>query len=222
MSAYSWPSPGCVGLWKFNNNGNDDSGEGNNATAVGATYDCPGRFGAYCTYLHNDRFDLIYDDSLKPTDLTIAVWFKGTDTYAISTLYATTGLYMGETSYTYYGFHLETHAGYPALRLRNTSLVGATAVNDGAWHWLVATRDNSFARVYVDGRIDAEITSPITIVYKSSDPADCFIGASWLPTNPITLGNEPICYLDELQIWNYAMTPGQIYRMYAFQLGGLV
>ncbi|MCK9570696.1 LamG domain-containing protein [Candidatus Pacearchaeota archaeon] len=228
MSIYHWPSPGCVGLWRFESNGTDGSPEGNDGTASSISY-AIGRFGKRAGFdaASPSYFSMTYADSLKVADLTVMAWYKGTDAAARATLFCTSGIHIGSSYDTYYGYNFETRTGMPALMLRSEVVAGETAVNDGAWHWLAATRDDDYARVYVDGKIDAELASPTALSYCSHAPASYYyacsrIGGSYRAmAAPSTIGNYPTCSLDELQVLNYALSPAQVRRMYAFQRGFL-
>jgi hypothetical protein len=225
-SAYNWPSPGCKGLWHFQDNGTDSSGEGNNGTASAGVAYALGKFGK-CAYLTADYFTLAYVASLQVSNLTILAWYKGTDAAARSTLFGTSGIYVGGSSYTYYGYNFETRLGKVSLMLRGDSLTGVTQVDDNIGHLIAATRDNDFARVYVDGHLDAEQESPNTLAYCVHNPATYYwagssIGGSWqAKIAPSTMSYYPTCYLDELQLLDYALTPAQMRRLYAFQRGFL-
>ncbi|MFA7164623.1 MAG: LamG-like jellyroll fold domain-containing protein [Desulfoplanes sp.] len=224
MSTWNWPSPGCVGLWHFQDNGNDSSVEANNATASGGVAYALGKI-AKCTNLTADYFSLPYVDSLKVTDLTISCWYKSTSNDNPGVLLATSGIYVGSSSYGYYGYRFETRSGKATLLIMGTALIGSTAINDGAWHFLVATRNNSIARIYVDGRIDASLGSPPSLSYCNHGPASyywagAFIGAAYRPMiAPSTIGYYPTCYLDELKLLNYAESPETIQNGYFFQVG---
>lgn len=224
MSLYNWPHPGCVGLWRFQDNGNDDSGQANNGTPSAGVAYALGKI-AKCANLTADYYTLSYADSLKVTDLTVSAWYKSTSADNPGVLLATSGIYVGSSYYTYYGYRFETKAGKLSLRLRNVDITGTMTINDGAWHFLMATRDDSIARVYVDGRIDVSLASPITLTYCNHHPygyywAGSFIGAAYRPMiAPSTIGYFPTCYLDELMLENYAISPQEALNRYLFLRG---
>lgn len=222
----NWPHPGCVGLWHFEDNGTDSSGAGNNGTGSGGESYTLGKFGK-CAYLTADYYSLPYAASLKVADLTVSAWYKSTSNDNPGVLLATSGIYVGSNYYVYYGYRFETRAGKLSLMMMGTVLTGATTINDGAWHFLTATRDDSVARVYVDGRIDAALASPPTLVYCDNAPyyyyyAGAFIGAAYRPMiAPSTIGYHPTCVLDELMLENYAIGPEEALDRYLFQIGEL-
>jgi hypothetical protein len=109
-----------------------------------------------------------------------------------------------------------------------STLQGNIAVNDGRWHFIMATRDNSIARIYVDGRIDAAMGSPPALSYCNHAPASyywagSFIGAAYRPMiAPSTIGYFPSCDLDELMLENYAIGPEEALNRYLFYRGILI
>ncbi len=223
----NWPHPGCVGLWHFEDNGYDSSGQGNDAGGNGGEGWAIGKFGR-CTYLTGDYFSLPYASSLKVADLTVSSWYRSNSNDNPGVLLACSGILVGGTSYAYYGYRFETRSGKLCLFLTGGSaLIGSTAINDGKWHFLTATRDDDIARLYVDGRIDAILTSPPTLVYCNNAPyyyyyAGAYIGAAYRPMiAPSTIGYFPTCYLDELMLENYAIGPEEALDRYLFQIGEL-
>lgn len=224
-SAFNWPQAGCPGLWHFQDDGVDSSGTGNDGTpSAGVTY-AFGKFGK-CANLVADYFSLGYDASLKVTDLSISTWYKSTSVGAVETLMACSGIYVG-SPYGYYGYIFETRSGKASLKLMNAVLTGTAAINDGHWHWIAATRDDAYARIYVDGSLDVEVATPTALSYCSHAPASyywagAFIGAAYRAMiAPSTIGNFPTCYIDELQLLNRALSPAQVRQRYAFQRGML-
>lgn len=55
-------------------------------------------------------------------------------------------------------------------------LVGARAVDDGAWHHVALTSNGTTQRIYVDGTLDASRSSSLRIVYGTSTG---FVGQFW-------------------------------------------
>lgn len=226
MSLFNWPHPGCVGLWRFQDSGNDDSGQGNNGSPSAGVAYALGKF-AKCANLTADYYTLAYAASLKVSDLTVSTWYKSTSNDNPGVMLACSGIYIGPSYYTYYGYRFETRSGKLTLLLMGTALVGNTSINDGAWHFLMGTRDDSIARIYVDGRIDATLSSPPSLSYCSHAPASyywagAYIGAAYRPMiAPSTIGYFPTCHLDELMLENYSIEPEEALNRYLFLTGML-
>lgn len=219
----NWPHPGCVGLWHFENDGTDSSGAGNNGSGSGGEVYTLGKFGK-CAYLTADDYFLPYSSSLKVSDLTVSAWYNSTSNDNPGVLLACSGVLSELGYYGYYGYRFETLAGKATLIIGGRTCYGARLVNDGAWHFLMATRNDSVARVYVDGRIEATWANPDVIQYCSHSPgagyyAGAFIGAAYFPANPPVIGHCPTCYLDELMLENYAIGPEEALDRYLFQKG---
>jgi hypothetical protein len=224
MSLYNWPHPGCVGLWHFEDNGNDSSGQGNNGSPTADVAYTLGKF-LKCSYLTADYYTLSYAAALKVSNLTISMWYKSTSADAVSALFACSGIYIGPSGYTYYGYRFDTRSGKATLMVMGTSIIGNTSINDGKWHFLMGTRNDSVARVYVDGRLDAATNSPPGLSYNAHNPATyqyagAYIGAAYRPmTAPSTIGYFPTGYIDELMIENYSIEPKEAMDRYLFQRG---
>jgi hypothetical protein len=223
----NWPHPGCVGLWRFQDNGNDDSGEANNGGSSGGVAYALGKY-AKCANFTADYYTLPYSASLQVSDLTVSAWYKSTSGDNPGVLLACSGIYVAESGYGYYGYRFETRLGKACLFLTGGStVIGATAINDGLWHFLAATRNDNIARIYVDGRIDAALASPPSLSYCAHNPyaycwAGAYIGAAYRPViAPSTIGYFPTCYLDELMLENYAIEPEEALDRYLFQVGML-
>lgn len=225
MSAYNWPHPGCVGLWHFEDNANDASGQGNNGTNSGGAAYGIGKFGK-STYLTVDYWILTYSAALKVSDCTISCWWKGTEAGSRAVLFATSGVYIGSPS-VYYGYSMDLHDGKIGMYINETQISGSALVNDGNWHFLIATRDNSVARLFVDGRIDGYYDSPPAISYCNHYPAGyywagSFVGAAYVKkAAPSIPGMSPTGYIDELMVENYAISPQEALNRYLFQKGVL-
>jgi len=225
-SAYNWPHAGCVGLWHFENNATDSSGKGHDGTDMGGVTFAFGRFGKCAVFDGTARFELstgAYVAEFMLTTFTILMWYKSTDTSSRSVLFMQEGITIGSSTTCYYGYEMETASGVVRLIIGNgyiswaLILAGTTAVNDGSWHLIAATRDTDYARVYVDGKMDAVESNPVTPVFSGTYRTGS-IGGGY---TDISFSYYPICQMDELQLLDYALTPAQMSRLYAFQRGML-
>lgn len=223
MSTWNWPHQGCVGLWRLNDNVTDDSGNGINGSGY-VEYSL-GR-NSKCLYLHDSYYSSLgYPAVLKVSDLTISMWYKGADAGSRVVLYATSGVYIGGSASGYYGHAIGVHGGKLGIYLKDTSYTGNIAINDNKWHFIMASRDDSYLRLYVDGRIDAAWSSPATITYCNHAPASyywagSFIGAAYrVMTAPSTPGLSPTCRIDDLMVEDYAITPQEALNRYLFLMG---
>jgi len=228
-SAYNWPHEGCECLWHFENNALDSSGNGHDGTDSGGVTFAFGRFGKCAVFDGTARFALSLDAAMMLTTFTILMWYKSTDASGRAVLFTASGIKVNSADSNFYGYDIETASGMPRLLIGSGSirwaltLAGSTAINDGAWHFLAATRDADYARVYVDGEIVAEEETPPTPNFGTSAAYRCCsIGGAYVDGyTPLSIGYLPTCRMDELQLLDYALTPAQMSRLYAFQRGVL-
>jgi hypothetical protein len=90
------------------------------------------------------------------------------------------------------------------------SSTGTSAINDGEWHHIVAVRDNAADenRLYVDGSLEATVTSP---AYLGSFESDGAVTMGYYQTTTSYLLNGT---LDEIAIYDKALTADEIQAHY--------
>jgi hypothetical protein len=225
-SVYSWPHPGCKALWKFDDNVVDGSGNENHGSGGVESY-LPGKFGKSIQLDGNDYFALPYASSLHLTTFTVNGWIKTTSTNSMCILGAW-GIYIGQNSYSYYGYHYGMSGGRARLRIGNGNdnvLLGSRIISDGTWHNVVATRDSEYARIYVDGSIDVERASPASPSFISHGPAayrwaGAHIGTAYIPRiAPSILSEFYVGQVDDLVVDSFTLEPDQVKQLYSFQRG---
>lgn len=226
---YNWVSPETAGLWKFDNDLTDSSPNGNNGSGT-MTYDV-GRFGQSAIFTGSTKVTI--KDATSPpaamrlTEFTAMLWYKGTDPHALSALFGAGGTYVDSAATKYVGYYLWTRYGIFRLTLSNgnSSLnpLEGSVINDGIWHHVAATRDNNYARLYVDGRMDAEVSSPVSPTFGTSAYYRFTgMGAAYVPGfTPLSLGRYPTCIMDDVQLFSRAWTEKEMRRYYAFMSGAL-
>lgn len=169
-----------VGLWRgisaaiypLDSGANDISGNANDGTpnnmtwGLGRVGDCGVFDGA------NSKIYLPNNAGLKPTNFSIACWYKGTES---GTLMQNWNL----TSSKYYGFILDIYLTHlPRLVVAKgtgttagtdyTAADAITTVHDGKWHWIVGTFDGSEIKIYVDGKLEATTAFANTVAYAAT------------------------------------------------------
>lgn len=135
---------------------------------------------------------------------TIAYWIKTTQTGALIFSNRSEGNLTFETS----------SVGTPNLDCGcnvNGSVTGNTTINDDKWHhvaWSInwVSPSDAIFTSYVDGKFDSQ-TSVIT--YKSSNSSASFLGH-----DPKNSGNKFTGYLDDLRIYNKAVSTAQAEQIY--------
>ncbi|MBL0144540.1 MAG: LamG domain-containing protein [Chitinophagaceae bacterium] len=87
---------------------------------------------------------------------------------------------------------------------------GTTTITDGNWHYLVGTYDGTDLKIYVDGVLEAT-TADVSVPMTGANPL--YIGTS---AGSSKLNGS----LDEVSIWNTALTATQINNLIGQQLAG--
>jgi hypothetical protein len=94
--------------------------------------------------------------------------------------------------------------------------VGVTAVNPDEWYCVAMTYDSGDVRVYVNGEVDGSMAAPGGITYQ--DVPLWFGGAPADPGQSWWLNGT----LDEVEIWDKAMTEDEIMTAYQSPIPSLV
>ncbi len=212
---------GLVGYWPFCGNSNDDSGNGNNGTVNGATLTTD-RFGnSNSAYSFNgaSNFIEVFDNNTLDisNNYTLAAWFKISDYSTITpsdpfcvilgkarqsgwasgyALYAVNG----NTSNTY-GRHQWGHQGSPKQRSSSASL--------DIWHNIICSYDGSNLNLYFDGVLIKTQTTTYTLANYSTP---LFFGREF--DNTTTWNRYFKGQLDDIGIWNRALTPSEVTQLY--------
>ena len=193
---------GLIGYWPYDGNTLDYSGLDNHGTAFGNPIFVAGKLGSQA--LHFNGGDYVTMDGVAndftDDDVTMAAWIKTTTTsegdwYSLN---GTNGQYLlcilgGDIRFYEGGW--EPAAG--------------VTVNDGAWHHIVATRENMYVKIYVDGvrRSSASYNSTVRL-----DAGDRWsIAQEWDGSTPSDFFNGTV---DEVAMWNRALTAEEMAYLY--------
>lgn len=204
--------------WKFQNNMDDEA-----ATYIGSMADpnyTTGVDGAFAMKFEADgEFVEIAgsesDFNNYHLGLTVSAWVKTSNT-DWNTIVAK----QNRDGDVWNGWVLNNDdLGNVTLDFRGIGYVyGTTNIADGQWHQVTATVDAGVARLYIDGRLDAEadFSEYITLndpLYEGSSAYD----AIPMSDRPITIGAEDTNGLttmdgiiDELYIYNYALSYNEV------------
>jgi hypothetical protein len=192
---------GLVASYPFNGNANDESGNGNNGTVIGAT-PIADRYGsansAYNFDGTNDYIRIADSSSLNITgDFTISAWIRTTAVGKI--LFSN----MRQISpHDGYSFEVSNSGAMYAMS-REVSLVGNAAVTSGTWRNVAVTLTGTSGRIYVDGFLDKTGTLGV----PTSFSGDQTIGASY---TPFYFFNGAI---DDVQVFNRALSSAEIAQL---------
>ena len=147
------------GLFAFEGNVNDSSGNGKNGTNYGATF-VTGAIGTQAAQFNGTTAYVRIPRTIS-TNFSIACWVKtNTPSYGSGQWCNGKGLIDGYVSPTANDFGTAVVAGKVAFGVGNpkTTLASTTSINNGAWHHVAATRDSATGqmRVYVDGGVEQQ------------------------------------------------------------------
>ncbi len=149
--------PEATALYAFDGDALDGSGKGNHGTANALTY-VSGKVGAQAAQFNGTSSHVSIPRSVTD-DFTVAMWVKTTDNAgsAGGAWWTGKGLVDGEVGGGGADWGTALVNGKFVLGVGSgggdTTLASSVNINDGAWHHLAATRDNTTGAiaVYVDG-----------------------------------------------------------------------
>ena len=162
----------------------------------------------------NDYVDCGDDSSLNwgSGDGTVACWFKtddsGTSDIVMNGSYSTNGktyaLLVNGSNKILFAIDDDT-----TLK----AVTSGTSVNDSIWRHAVGVRDGNNLRLYINGAEDANSPTDITD-YGSLDISDNLFFGAGTNTTGGSPGNFFQGYIDEVAIWNKALSAGQVKELY--------
>jgi hypothetical protein len=211
---------GLVGYWPFCGNANDDSGNGNNGTVNGATLTTD-RFGnlnsAYSFDGVNDFIDINDDASLRPSKISISVWYKTTNPDPFRCLVSKTN-YTDATNEQYFfdlndvGIKINSscnpNQGWSYFRPNNAQMLV-----QNSWNHLVFVWDGVSHKVYKNGQILVGVnwggSAGLTGFIDNCTGGKLQFGR-WWQTDPKWFDG----LIDDIGIWNRALTQQEITQLY--------
>jgi hypothetical protein len=210
------PSNGLVGYWPFNGNANDASGNGNNGTVVSGSLSNDRLGNANSSYYLNGQTDYITVPSVSsmlPNRLTLSVWVKIPSNYNGNN---GIGPIIRARFYGYILWFDSSNGSIIHILHHNSSTTTTTDtpnnINDNQWHQIVGTFDGTNNKLYLDGQlISTDTTASISNLYYVSDGPVVF-GRDG--NNPSTSTAMYQGWIDDIGIWNRALTQQEITAMY--------
>ena len=230
-------SNGLVGWWPFNGNANDESGNGNNGTVNGATL-TNDRFGNAnksfdFDFTHwswgsgGDEIFIPFNSSFNSSNISVSAWVKReSQGYPGQSQCIITRYQFGYSNPN--GQVWGISGGYEPNFLVEYGVIEASTNNNqtvisnsgdtlqlNIWTHVVLTFDGNNARLYENGNLGS-ITSSNGLVINTLGNSGISIGLSdqanghWAPFD----GN-----IDDIGIWNRALTDCEIQDLYHSQLG---
>ena len=213
------PINNLIGWWPFNNNANDESGNGLNGSLLNGVTVTTDRFGnANSAYSFDGIDDRIYINNSffnnGWTQYTFSCWVYlstvgNTNNMNSSNFVLNTSPHNGICFGANWG-----SSGKYSLFAGNGSWDGVfngkstQNVTVGNWQFLTLTKNGSSFNIYVNGVLDVTWTSSVTI---SSTNYEINFGA----TDPAAGSNEVLKgKLDDIGIWDRELTPTEISVVY--------
>ena len=220
------PTNGLVGWWPFNGNAVDESVNTNDGTVNGATLTTD-RFGnansAYSFDGVNDFIQVSHSNSLtfSQNEISISIWLyvlnwpQALENYFICKQLNIGNDQIGLHCYLYDG-GTTTYPKYVALRYRNGINSAWTSpayvdqsLTTGNWYNFIITHDNNSDKVYFNGNL---VDSELSLNIGGTNTGNLFFGC---------FHNLTAHYngkLDDIGIWNRALTNCEIIDLYNAQL----
>jgi hypothetical protein len=215
------PTSGLVGYWPFCGNANDESGNGNNGTVNGATLtaDRNGVANQAYSFDGDDRIDV---GNLNLGQIqysyTYSTWFRtsstsNTDKTIISDYNSSSGDDDIFSCWNLLEFNNQV-VRFETRNYPNGYGVGSTSpLNNGFWHNMVSVLDRNTGQLelYVDGIFISSTSFP----NQTNFDANGFLRFGvhmW--SNTFQSSTYWIGEIDDIGIWNRALTPQEITNLY--------
>ena len=212
------PSNGLVGYWPFNGNANDESGNGNNGTVNGATLTSDRNGNANSAYSFSNNYILVPSSSLfNSNNLSVSMWVSSSN---IQRQFALIRLTYTNASNEHFGIGFNDLASYGVENIAKYNNPNCIAGNgwqknekiqnimDSNFHHVVGTINGNTLKLYIDG----VLVKTMTTAYSQTSSCwngDLQIGRNW-SSNP----NYFIGKIDDIGIWNRALTDQEISNLY--------
>ncbi|RAR74142.1 LamG-like jellyroll fold domain-containing protein [Flavobacterium aciduliphilum] len=211
------PTNGLVGYWPFSGNANDQSGNGNNGTVNGATLTID-RFGnSNNAYEFNMNYIKVNNSSLYnlSDNLSINVWYKISDSMGSITLNTVfVSKHQSSSLNSSYSLYNENNCGPTVYQTDvdgNINYIRNSAFCDtSSWHMLTLSFNKPNMIMYLDGIYYSTITA--NSIKQTILPL--VFGGTNNSSNPDDIVGRMKGKLDDIGIWNRALTQQEITNLY--------
>jgi hypothetical protein len=202
------PTDGLVGWWPFNGNANDESGNGNNGTVNGATLTAD-RFGDSNKAYHFSYQNIsISDFNVNNGSLSVSFWFNPSNVNNTMRLVTHSWDNNNMSSFSTHIDQQLLEYGYLGSVTRNNSngqhhLWSPNIILSGQWQHYMLIASGNVNRLYLNGNLLDTTATPnlknsLNTLYFGGDNSYPYFG-----------------YLDDIAIWNRALSPQEITALYA-------
>ncbi|MGA2865033.1 MAG: LamG-like jellyroll fold domain-containing protein [Verrucomicrobiota bacterium] len=199
---------GLVAEYKFENTAQDGSGNGFHGTLHGVTGFCAGRVDSTAIAFTGGDDSYVEIPNPLGNDFSIAFWVNTTATGRTGQWWAGAGLVDGKVPGLTNDFGMSLLGTKAAFGIGNpdTTITSTTAINDGHWHHVAATRSGASGAMwlYVDGALQASATASTA---TRSTPVSLRLGSLQSGVNYFN-GS-----LDEVRLYNCLLSPAQVTQL---------
>lgn len=208
------PRSGLVGEWLFNEGtstqARDTSGQGNNGTLVSSPLWVAGKHGKALQFNSTNWVTAGQPAALKITSsFTASAWVN--TTYGAQGGFATRWYNVsGRRSYRFFMSGASLQLNLSSDGTANFSCVISAAINDGRWHHVVAVYDaaGTTVKLYKDSVLLTTCGSAPASLFNNNEPFQ--IG----PTDSDTVSNDLTGALDDVRVYNRALSSSEIQALY--------
>jgi hypothetical protein len=210
------PPAGLASWWPGDGNANDIIGESNGTLVGGVTF-ARAEVGQGFSFDGNGYVSFGTGPAIAGTGpLTVDAWIRTTDDQGIIIQQRDAGAFNGEYVLSVGG--IETAAGFafdPGKVCWSTfgdgmfgfNFCSEAAVNDGLFHFIVATREaDGSGRIYIDGVLDSSQSAPA----RTLVPLEVFMGADVRDLLLVGRGRFLAGIIDEMEIHTRALSQPEI------------
>jgi hypothetical protein len=213
------PTNGLVGWWPFNGNANDESGNGNNGTVVGAALTVD-RFlnsnAAYDLSSISDKISLFSGFTNLTNNRTISFWFNSIPTSQEQKILSYRPSCLGGSE-NFFEFNLLANASTIQYYHGGGGILTTSYISN-AWNNAIITINNGSANFYVNGILAGNIPS-VSAMNQSGE-----FGLSAVNTCISNFGG-PVQFTgkaDDIGLWNRALSECEIQNLYNAQLNSAI
>ncbi len=206
----SIPTNGLVAYYPFNGNANDESGNGHNGDSQpNVDFSAVDRFGNSnsAIYIGSSYITIPENVDLNLQSHTISAWSKFENGHTGSL----GGIFNNGYNYDHYALCgnnslIRSWINYPNSP-DDEHIFNTTILEDEEYHHLAATYNFEIRTLWIDGNLVSTMVFNETINYSNSE--NCYIGINfpggddWFPG-----------YLDDIRIYNRALTEQEIQSLY--------
>lgn len=196
------------GIWHFNGSSADSSSNGFNGTDTAITYTA-GKFNS-CANFNGSTSKIVFGNPIIPVGTkTVLAWIKTTNTGA-QTVVGNLNFNTGAGDVMDIVSNVHRYNIYYGAGPSTVNLSGAKVITDGLWHLLVAVYDGTNLKIYTDGVLE---NTSANFTDSTARPNNCQMGID------VGAFNKNAGAIDEVAIYNVALTPKQITDYYAWSSG---